>query len=298
MKKKFISFALLFCLIIPCFFTLAACGNKGGKSNAKFTIDEDVLENTETIIEDLKTNYYNAASLGKEKTYSVDDIKETNENFNYYVEIGTTDGIDKVDSLTIGSNTLKKNDSFKLSIGNANYIEDKCFYADDEKIFVAAPIIAFETVNNSKIKINDNSFDFDLDVSATKKNFTNAEFEAGSTNAVTKHDDYLDLELKDAKTYLKLTYDNASSNDVILTKKVLSGSGKTELNTISYALTKVEPVEGSPLAVYPIGYSQNALTEEWQTWYDGTTINFEAYVSNGTIYRATFKLDIVLSSAE
>ena len=104
-----------------------------------------------------------------------------------------------------------------------------------------------------------------------------------------------DLTFKDARTYLKLYYDGASANDVVLTRKVLSESGNSELNgNINYGLTKVEAETNNPVGFYPIGYSTNALDETWKTWYDGAIMNYDVYVVGGEIYnvKLNFKIEL------
>lgn len=299
MKNKLLNYALAACLIAPCAMSLTACFNQN-MSSEKFTAAQGVLEKTETIIENLTENFYNSSALGSSTKYSVEELKANNSDFVYYVEVGSLENIENVDKVTLGGETFDDEQTFDLSIGNSNFISDKCFYSDENKLFVAAPIVAFESVNNAKIKINNSEFDFNLDKTADEANFTNAEFSAGSTNTISKNqDNSYNVEFKDAKSFLKLYYDGAATNDVVLTKKVVSRSGNEELNgKANYGLTKVENETNYPLALYPIGYSANALTDAFVTWYDNATMNYEAFVFGKGIVKATLNFDIILPSAE
>lgn len=300
-KKKFFNVMLAGLMIVPCAFAFSACGKKpaASQTGAKFTAAENVSASTDAIVKSLTDNVYNASALGSSTKYTVSEMKEKINDFKYYVEIGSVEGIDDVDSLTIGNSTFDDDDTFDLSVGKSNYISDKCFYEEDNKIFVAAPIVAFESVNNKKIKVNESEFDFDLEKTAQNKSFTDAKFSTGSTNAIEKKQDGVyDVEFKDAKTFLKLYFDGAKQEDVVLTKKVVSGSGNADLNgKVSYGLTLVENEANYPLGFYPIGYSNDALTEAFVTWYDGATMNYQAYVIDGGVYSATLNFDIILQAA-
>lgn len=299
MKIKLLNYALAACLIVPSTISLAGCFNQN-LNKQTFTAAQGVVAATETIIEDLTNNYYNSSALGSSKKYSVADLKENNTNFTYYVDIGRFENIETIETISLGGETFDNDQTFTLSIGNSNFIEDKCFYSEEDKIFIAAPIVAFETVNNSKLKINDSEFDFSLDKTANKTSFTNAQFSAGSTNSVEKNqDNTYNLQFNDAKTYLKLYFDNAASGDVLLTKRVVNGSADETFNgKANYGLTKVENETNNPLGLYPIGYNSSALTNAFVTKYDNTTMIYEAYIIDKGILTATFNIDIVLPTKE
>ena len=293
--KKIFSFILIACLVVPCAIMFSGCWlNMGSKMS--FKANENVLESTNAIISDLTNNIYNASSLGTSTNYSVADIKEKNANFNYYVEAGTLENAEDVESITIGGTTFINEQTFNLSIGNSNFINDKCYYVEDNKIYVAGPIIAFETVNNSKIKINDSEFDFNLNKTVNESKFTNAEFSSGSTNTIKDQDGSFNIEFKDAKSYLKLYYEGATANDIVLTKKVINNSGNSNINGVAnYGLTKVENENNNPVGLYPIGYSKDALTENCYTWYNDATMNYQAYIIDKGIVSTTLNFDIVIS---
>lgn len=280
-------------LIIPCACVFVACGQKEDGSS-RFTANESVAESTQTIINNLTTNYYNATELGSSKSFTVEELKDKNNEFNYYVEVGQVENIENVDKISIGESSFDEEDTFKLSIGNNNFISDKAFFKEDNKLFVAAPIIAFETVNNNKIKINNNEYNFDLEKSAQHKQFSKVEFSSGTTNVATKKDDNnYELTLKDAKTYLKLFYPNAVANDIVLTRKVVTGSDNASLNgVVNYGLTKVESETGNPLGLYPIGYSSSALTDNFVTNYNDTIFRYDVYVAGNGVFGVTFNIKV------
>lgn len=75
MKNKVLNYAITACFIASCAFSITACFNEN-MNGAKFTVSQEVSASTENIINDLTTNYYNASSLGSNKKYSVNDLKE------------------------------------------------------------------------------------------------------------------------------------------------------------------------------------------------------------------------------
>lgn len=293
MKRKILSI-LLVLLMCPVAVYLSACFTN---NNPSFKSSSAVSNDTNVIIENLTTKAYNASVLEKSTEYTVAELKEKINDIEYYVEIGSVENIDDIESIMVGSSTFNKGQEFNLSIGNANYIKDKAYYLENNKLFVAAPIIAFEMVNNAKIKINNSEFDLNLDKSAEIKSFSNAQFSAATNQLEKVNNNEYNLTFKDAKTYLKLYYDNAAADDVILTKKVLTNSGDDKVNgTVNYGLTKVENQTNNPLGFYPIGYSSNALDENWKTKYDGAKMEYEAYVIDGGIYKTRLNFSIELAN--
>lgn len=290
MKNKIFKCSIALAMILPLASGLAACSF--GPS-AKFDARQDVSATTAAIIKDLTDNYYNASSLGSQKTYSVEELKAINNDFVYYVEAGDLSNIDNVESIMLGDSSFQKDATFSLSIGNSNQIEDKCFYLENNTMYIAAPIIAFETVNNTKIKINEKEFEFNLESSAGVLNFSDAKFSLGSINTVNKNEDEsLDIEIKDAKSYLALYYDGATADDVVLTRRVVSNSGNSEINNkVSYGLTKVENYEDYPIALYPVGYS-DTLTDAIKTAYDGATMNYKVYIVDKGVVSVNLNFNI------
>ena len=159
--KKSLTMLAVLVILVMSVFVLSACGK-----DAKFEVSSNVKTNTNAVINNLVENVYNnATDLGKKTTYSVAQVQEKIDGFTYYVELGTMSNIDQVNSISFGNLTFKADQTFYLSIGNSNQLLDKIFYVQDNKLYVAAPVVAFEAVENAKIKINNNEFDFDLEFS-------------------------------------------------------------------------------------------------------------------------------------
>ena len=288
MAKKILTFAVI-ALLITGIVLLCTIG-----SNPSLTVSKNIVSKTETIVDTMTVGLYNNEGLGKEQKFTVAQIKEKVADFEYYVEIGSIEKVDEVKSVSFGDATFEKDQVFALSIGNSNFIEDKAFYMNEGKLYIAAPIMAFESVNTTKIKINDSEFALDLEVTATDKTFTDVKFQAGSTNTATKNENAYDLVFNDAKTYLELYFEGAESTDVVLTKKV---SKTTEsVKSVSYGLTKLENTEGNPLGLYPIKYNAEGITAEMIENSDNTTTEYSAYVAGKGIFKATLNLDLTPSA--
>ncbi|MBQ8522769.1 MAG: hypothetical protein IJ458_03815 [Clostridia bacterium] len=293
-KNKILSFVLALCLIIPCALVFTAC-DKDDKDKPTFAVGQNVLTVANDIVSDL-TKIYKSGNVPANQTFTLTEMKdamaslpipEDVKNFNYYVEIGEVDDIDDVNSITLASK-FTKNQTFKLSLGNNAHLEAKVFFEDDDKIYVAAPVLVFETVNLGKIKINNNEFDFDLDVEVEASNFTNVEFQDGATSISSKvSDNEYNLNFKEANRYIKLSYADATANDIVLTKKVIG-------NSINYGLTDLE---GTVLGLYPIKYSSAALTQEYFDNYNGKTMEYSAYVLNSGVHSVKLNFSITLPSA-
>ena len=275
------------CLIIPCALVFTAC-DKDDDKKPTFTVGQNVLTLANDIVDDLTLIYNNAPAS---TTFNLEQLKQNLpsqfSNFKYYVAIGEVDEIDDVNSITLGSK-FTKDQTFKLSLGNNAQLEANAFYEEDDVIYVAAPVIVFETVNLGKIKINENEFEFDLEVEATASNFTNIAFRAGASSTVTEiSDTEYDLNFKKQNEYITLTYEGATANDVVLTKKVIG-------NSVSYGLTTVENLEGNPLGLYPIGYSTDPLDQSDFDAFDGKSMDYSAYVLNKGVYNVKLNFNIIL----
>jgi len=297
MKNKILSFVLALCLIIPCALVFTACG-KDKEDVPTFTVNQNVLTLANDSVEKLQM-VYNRAPSG---TFSLAEMKATWQtpeyvelipaelaNFSYYIEVGEVDEIDDVNSITLGS-TFTKNQKFKLSLGNNAHLEDKVFYENDDKIYVAAPIIVFETVNLDKIKINNVEFAFDLQVEATATTFTNATFSGAGTVTDGENDGEFNLNITDCtNSYLKLYFEGAEADDIILTKKVC-GDGNP-----NYGLTDLVQETNNPLGFYPIGWAES-INQTHVDNFNGKTLNYQAYViGSSKLVTGTLNLTVTLA---
>ena len=296
--KKSLSLFAVFILITMSLFVLTACGDDEEPPvtptpSASFQTSSNVKTNTNAVIDNLVENVYNnSTDLGKKTTYSVAQVQEKINGFTYYVELGTMSNIDQVNSISFGNLTFNAEQTFNLSIGNSNQLLDKVFYVQENKLYVAAPVVAFEAVENAKIKINNNEFNFDLDTTATSINLTNVAFNSNSSSKAEKvSDTEYTLNIKSGTEYAGLYYENATADDVIITRKILNGEFS------GYGM--VQPVKGSN------GYCSYFYTVGWVEdfnqvnvdKFDGAVYDYSIYITNQDAV-ANVKLNINVVTAD
>ncbi|MBQ8615117.1 MAG: hypothetical protein IJ415_00930 [Clostridia bacterium] len=275
MKKKIVTSALAACMLVPAALTFGACGKD---PDPTFTIGQNITTSADAIIQSLTTNVYNALPAGN---YSVAQLKQQNSSFKYYVEIGTVDEFDDIDSITLGGTTMLDDEEFSLSVGNNAFIKDECFFEEDDRLYVAAPIIAFEAVNNTKIKINNKTFDFELLTPASKISFASI---TGSDSNITvesiTNGEY-NIQLSSGQSYLNLNF-NSNPTSPIITKKIWGGE------SFSYGINSAT----NPLMLYPC-YTETAFTPAQLAERDGKTLNYEVYISGVGIYSVNLNIDLI-----
>lgn len=269
--KKSLTMLAVLVILVMSVFVLSACGK-----DAKFEVSSNVKTNTDAVINNLVENVYNnKTDLGTKTTYSVAEVQEKIDGFTYYVELGTMSNIDDIKSISFGNLTFKAGQTFNLSIGNSNQLLDKIFYVQDNKLYVAAPVVAFEAVENAKIKINNNEFDFDLESTATPIKLTNVAFNSNcSSNAVKVSDTEYTLNIRSGKEYAGLYYKDATADDVIITKRLLNG----EFN--GYGM--VQPVQGSNgycSYFYAVGWVEDFNKVNVEK-FDGAVYDYSIYITN------------------
>jgi hypothetical protein len=281
MKNKIFNFALSLCLMIPCMFIFCGCG-----PTANFTADNNVKTSTQAIIDDIAANIYNKSAIyGSSTHYSVAEIKEKDSDFQYYVKLGSIENIDVVDSFTLNNTTFNKTQKFELSIGNNNKINDLCYYVKNGELFVAAPIIAFETVNTTKIKINDVEFDFDLANTAETGSIIAFSSQDTINNTYDVQNEEYYLTLKNANRYFMFEYEGATAGNVVLTKKVISGTTDGSKDAVKYGLT-LNDGPNNTLALYPIDYAATP-----NPVFNGSQMDYSFY-ANGKVFNAKLHISL------
>lgn len=122
--KKFPVFLMTFVAAIACVF--AGC--------TKMTLTIDKIEQCAALSTKLVAAFYN-----KEAGATLDDA--TQENF--YVEI-TSDEQQTLSAITINNMQYKNDENINFSVGNNNFVETPVFKVQDNKLFVALPVLYVE----------------------------------------------------------------------------------------------------------------------------------------------------------
>ena len=272
--------------------------NKGVTANMDLTINilpsfdlsTSVVTDTDTIIDNIIAEVYNNSTvLGTKTTYSVAEIQEKIKGFEYYVEVGSVINFGEINTISFNGISLTKDQTFYLSIGNSNQLLDKAFYVQDGKLYVAAPIVKFEAVEHSTLKINDNVFDFAISEPATEIEFTNVRFNDGCVSTADKvsNTEYT-LNIKSGKEYAGLYYEGAQKDDVIITKRLLNG----ELN--GYGI--VQPYNGTDgycSYLYAVGWVEDFSQVNIEK-FDGAVYDYSVYIaSQDKIANVTLNINVV-----
>lgn len=291
----------LYCLTIGAIIlAMSLCFVSCGKSKKEVNLNKSVKSEIDTTISYLTEKAYNKKDvLGTSTTYTTAQAKEKLADFKYYVKVADLKNFDDIDKIEIGDETFKKDSEISLSIGNSNFIKDKVWKIDNDSLYVAAPVMAFELAQDNEISIGDKDIDLkDIDT-AKKINFTAVKFNGNSSNTVSKvngKENEYDITINNSNTWLGLTYPNAKSTDIALTKKVYKYGDKT--SSVSYGLTAVENTTEMPVAFYPVSYNTDGgkVTETLHSKFQNSSVDYKVYiVGNGM---AEAKLNIKLNYTE
>lgn len=242
-------------------------------------VKTDLKTAVDTAINGLTANVYN--KLTASTKFTVEEAKAIVPTLEYYVEVGTITATDNVASITLGGTTFTKGQKVAVSVGNNAFIEDIAYYVEGGKLYVAAPIIAFETKADSKIKLNDTEYNLNLDPVTATVDFT-ANYEVGAQSTITPVDGNANkytLNIKDGTKWVEFTTEGVTAESVFLTKKGWLG-GKLTYGLTAPDVARAEGATGHVLAFYPIGwvpaesYDQTAI----HNTYDGATMVYEVYL--------------------
>lgn len=287
MKKILKNFVILPVLVLMMFSALIlnACGQTEDKRD--LIVSETVKTDTEDVITFIQENIYNnSTTFGNQKDYTVQEIKDKGgdfANFTYYVELGTLKNFGNVASINLNGTVYKSdNNVFKMSVGNSNFIVDNAYYVNnDNKLFVAAPVIAFESTVNSKVTINDKEFELNFQPATETLQVTSVNFQSGATGTVARVEgtNQYNATFGEFNKWIEFHYENAQSTDVFLTKKVLDGK------LLSYGFTTIDVVGSGDDTDYVLAYYAcpyyNTYTEEQ---YNAVKANYDGKACDYSIY--------------
>ncbi len=264
---------------------LTSCGDK----EMKFNASSDLKANVEHVIDDIIHDAYNLPNQSNsQQIFTVAELGEhIQKEVNYYVTVGTLSNCKEVSSIDLGGVEYSKDDTVKVSIGNSNFVDDVVYCYNDGALKVAAPVLAFETVGQSNIKINDKVFSLGIASESDEFDFSNVSFYSeNSKNTVSEKDaeGVYNVNLKSATEALGFYYEGATADDVVLTRKHINGA----LN--GYGLTKTEAVDGNPLALYVSNYTSDI--NDVNDKFNNAKWDYEAYVRGKGVATAKFNVEV------
>ena len=246
--KKFL-LALPLALVVICGGLFVGCKDKSPEE--KFTANKQIKTSVDSVVSNLAKNVYNKVNgtwAGKNLT-----MEQVNQavggNHQYYVQVGTLEGYKSVDKVKVGDQSFAKDQLVRCSVGNNTFISDKAFYVKDNNLYIAAPIIAFETREDSEIEINGDDYDLDLDPASKTLTLTGVAFKNaadGTISQVEQKAEY-NVAISGVSSWLKIEYQGVEATDVAITKKV-----KNKVLD-SYGLTQMEDADTNPhVGFYPV----------------------------------------------
>lgn len=294
--KKFLTSLCCIAILVAVGAALFACGET---ANPTFTSSNTITTSVDTSISTLFSRLYNnKTDLGTSTTYTISTLNEKfeqrktelqnqgnttlantktplSEN-DIYCLVGTTSDIEKIESITLGGETFKSTDDFSVSIGNSNFLKDKAFLFKDNKLYIASPIIAFETTKTAKIKINNTEYSIKTTPASQAKEFNQAVVKGSTKGSLCKYENNkFEVSVKDGTTMLCLGFDGLEKTDKAVTKKYING------NFDSYGLTTMESDNGK-IGLYMTNYKTNP-SEINATKYGNVNWTYKAYILNKNI---------------
>ena len=236
----------------------------------------------------LKSNLYNSSSLTKSTTYSVDDadsVIEGDLKANYYVKVADVD--EEIKRIQCGKNVFNANDTFKLSVGNNVFIQDKAFYVEGDSLYVATVLVA----PHNSILVNGTTLELNLSPATTSLTASKIEKwnSGGDLNVTRGEGNSCTVEASGAnvKGALYIGIGGADKDTMFITEKTYKNGSTT------YGLTGADSQgEEYGLAFYPFGWNTDLTNPSNVTAYDGNSLNYSIYAVGLGVCTATINYKV------
>lgn len=266
MKKLFKAnfYLMLLSTLILAGVLFSGCNNSG----LSMDVNDNMITESRDIVLDLASQYYN--KLEASKHYTLEELERSKDN--YYVLVGTLGSNTDISEVSFGNVSFKDTDTISLSVGLNAFIDSEPYYVEDNKVYVAAPIVAMESIGNHKVKINGSTFDLPNN-DMTKLEVIGAGF-SGTQNSATHEGDVYNVDIKTSKEFVTFGIKDMTENtNIALTRKLYTyPDGK---KTLSYGLTAANDTYESVYGVglYVVNYNADDLSI-----YDGMELNYTLFV--------------------
>lgn len=230
--------------------------------------------------------------------YTVEEaMAEVPEFTNYYILVGTVSNAEDLTSVGFGTVIYEKDETIPLSVGNNKFIEDRVYYFEDSKLYMAAPVVLVESAGQDVIKLNGQAVAFNAVSAVETINFSNVAFCFDTTNSVSFEDGKYTLTYNEAggKSMVGFYYDGMAQNDLSVNRLYKNG----ELN--SYSLTYNTDADKSgnyPLTYYFVSYIASGDVNEISESFDGAEYELTAYIQGKGVATATVINNINYTDAE
>ena len=240
---------------------LAVCNDPGQTTPPSISVSKSLKTDAENVLTIMKEHVVDKLTKvdtvedvpdkNNKGTYTVAEAQaEVAEFTDYYVLVGTLSDVSDLTSVGFGDTSYSKDQTIPLSVGNNKFITDKVYYVEENKLFMAAPIVLVESAGQSKIKLNGTEVNFDVNPAVETIEFTDVKFCFETTNTISKNEEtgvYTATYNEAAgKSMLGFYYKDYAENDLAVNRLYKNG----KLNSYSITFNVAADKEGN----YPITY--------------------------------------------
>ena len=240
---------------------LAACNDPDQTTPPSISVSESLKTDAENVLTIMKDNVVNKLTkvdivegqpdANNKGTYTVAEAQAEIEKFtDYYVLVGTLSNVSDLTSVGFGDTSYSKDQTIPLSVGNYKYITDKIYYVEDNKLFMAAPIVLVESAGQNKIKLNGTEVDFNVNPAVETIEFTDVKFCFETKNTISKNEETgvytATYDEAAGKSMLGFYYEGYAENDLAVNRLYKNG----KLNSYSITFNVEADKDGN----YPITY--------------------------------------------
>ena len=202
---------------------------------------EEVAANARAVLNDYLRAYNSPTSvLPSSQDYTPEELSDVIAGLkNYYVEVGTIHI--NIDTILLNGVERSSNEVFGLSIASYRFVRANYFKVENNKLYLAAPVAAFELNTGGSLKINKTNISLGTTVenSLTVKTVHNAK---NGTEFSAHEDDAYSFDISKASTtsYTSLAFNEitSSADGPIVTRKLYTYTDGTK--QLSYGLSTID----------------------------------------------------------
>ena len=257
--------------------------------------------NVKTTTKYLATELYEkSATLEKtNEAYTVKDLEKEVTGLKFYVEAATLENFTKVTSLTIGEQLFHEDFYTSFSIGNNRFIIDRVWYAENDKLYVAAPVLSAELSLNGTFKVNNVAVAHSVEL-ATTGELTNVTTEEPNT---IDNEEEFDPEISlvtvaDPSKPFYFHFNGGNADDYVFTKLLSQYYVEEKEDFVDYVQYGVSKVDGIGKFGLIIEWGKKA--EEIYDSLNGATWTYSIFVTPnaGEAKTTVYTTDIDITVAE
>lgn len=306
--KKLSKFFICLSFIFVGIFALVGCGGKSPElpeDQTSITLSAEISTNVDAGLQSVNTKLYNKLTGSQSKpTYlTVAELVESKGLENYYVEVATfSEDVLDITSIVLGDFTFEKNQTTDISIGNGNFIRDKIFYFENNKLYISSVVGSVELYYNSSLRVNyktsagnkSKSVDLEFNPMVNQLTLLTPKYNTGTNTITVKGNNSFVFNGNQQNTYVKFGYEEADKEERLVVTKKYSKNASGEKSYCTYGFTKTDETfddEGNKtFGFYPCYYFD--LTEsEKVAEYESYNYFYDVYVLGKGIASLNYTFD-------